>query len=824
MADEIDKFVLEYRVQTGDSVRRLEDLNDKVEELSEKSQKAADDLTQVGSGADKNLDAAGKAVDDLEKKVDKLDDTEKRATKTQEKSRQVRKGLIDRMREFGKENKKLVGSAKEFSKGATDEFAKVVPGVDGVSTAVRALGAEFTVATLAVSALAIGIKSVFDMRAQYNEQRLEGIKNGVSGIRMEEYQRKFVRNSNGRVTRGMTAEEVGKFSSALSEAYADPTRTGDAARRFRMLGIDVGARGQGVTPTNTALTRLAGRFQGMSAADTQGVAKAIGMNPDFALTLRQLGPSIGKITEMTQAEIDQRQKAEEKLTKFNDSMSTLTENFKEAGNALGEKLLPSLQKVVDLAVKLSAQLPQAGHATVKAIDKTTHAATYGQIDATRDILKGDPSALLGKKGSGLGVAGYFLDWFKDWQAESKKKADQQKAADEKKKADDAKAAAAKKEAEEKNQKTQTATTAKQAQTVAKDADSRNKTVDQLDAQNQSAQQSASAFSEAINLFNGAVTTFANAIDERQAWAAWAGEMGFASGLSTNPAAATSATGSNMRKATTLFDPIFAEAAQKLGLEKYGITAMDLKKQAWVESKLDPNAVSNKGAIGIGQILPENYKRLGITDPRDPRQSIFGMATMMRENMKKFGNYQTALMAYHGGWNQSAWGPKTRAYPELVQGAAPSAGGTGVSIGSVRLRQVQSNLAAQLGVPAEQVMQGRVSKGDLAWKVGQMEAGVQNNILAQQAQLGNMLITPRERARVLQDIRQQQIGLSSLQGYGGVAAGIGQQGPQQITIGERAIQLNILGSGNPQQTADAVFGRLHEGLADIVSQNSNGLHN
>lgn len=824
MADEIDKFVLEYKVNLGDSEKRLEQFDATINKVDTSGKRTAKNLENFGNFRRRGTTAAGKEMDDFRKKVERVNKAQKEEQKTAEASDKVKRNLgqkiKDRIRDFTKSNEKAIDTTKEFGRGATEEFAKVVPGVDAVTQAVRAMGAEFAVASLAIGAIAVGIKAVMDMREQYNKQRLQGMEVGVSGLRMEEYQRKFVRNSEGRVSRSVAADEIKRFAGDLYSAYADPSRTGEQARRFRLLGVDVGARGAGVTPVNTALTQLAARFQKMSAADVQGVAKSIGMNQDFALTLRKLGPSIGKVTELTQAEIDQREKAEQNLVKFNDSMAQLTENFKQAENALGEKLLPALTKVVDLAVELSKHIGPAQHKVANTAANASDLATTGVTKALKTIATGGPT------NGGLGMAGYIIDWFADWQAESKKKAEEQKAQKAKEEADKKARDDKNRQSNDKNNKAQAEATKTQAQTAKEDKDSRSKTIDQLDDQNRSAQQSASAFSEAINLFNGAVTTFANAIDEKQAWAAWAGEMGFASGLSTSPAAANSATSGNMRKATTLYDSTFDEAAKKFGLEKYGLTGLDLKRQAWVESKLDPNAVSNQGAIGIGQILPSNYKRLGITDPRDPTQSIMGMARMMQENMKKFGDYRTALMAYHGGWDQSAWGPKTRAYPDLVRGAAPSMsdGTRGVSIGSVRLRQVQSNIAGQLGLPADQVMQGLASKGDIAWKLKQMEAGVQNSIYSDESQLGNMLITPRERARLMQNIRQQQIGLSSLQGYGGVAAGIGQDAPQQITIGERAIQINVLGSGNPEQTADAVFGRLHSGIAELSSQTSNGLKN
>lgn len=73
-----------------------------------------------------------------------------------------------------------------------------------------------------------------------------------------------------------------------------------------------------------------------------------------------------------------------------------------------------------------------------------------------------------------------------------------------------------------------------------------------------------------------------------------------------------------------------------------------KAMVSAESNGNPNAVSNKGARGLMQIIPMNYKSLGITDPHDPEQSIKGGITMHQRLTKQFGDPYLALAAYNWG--------------------------------------------------------------------------------------------------------------------------------------------------------------------------------
>lgn len=94
-------------------------------------------------------------------------------------------------------------------------------------------------------------------------------------------------------------------------------------------------------------------------------------------------------------------------------------------------------------------------------------------------------------------------------------------------------------------------------------------------------------------------------------------------------------------------PWAAEIAQAAA--RYRLPAALIRAVMQVESGGNPQVVSNKGAVGLMQLLPATATALGVEDVHDPGQNILGGARFLRVLANKFeGDLVKVLSAYHAG--------------------------------------------------------------------------------------------------------------------------------------------------------------------------------
>jgi soluble lytic murein transglycosylase len=98
------------------------------------------------------------------------------------------------------------------------------------------------------------------------------------------------------------------------------------------------------------------------------------------------------------------------------------------------------------------------------------------------------------------------------------------------------------------------------------------------------------------------------------------------------------------QATDKYDKLISNASKE-----FNVDSRLLKAMIKAESDFDPRAISTKGAMGLMQIMPENFKMLNIENPFDPWQNIRAGAQYFKKLYKRFnGKLALSLAAYNAG--------------------------------------------------------------------------------------------------------------------------------------------------------------------------------
>ncbi len=84
-------------------------------------------------------------------------------------------------------------------------------------------------------------------------------------------------------------------------------------------------------------------------------------------------------------------------------------------------------------------------------------------------------------------------------------------------------------------------------------------------------------------------------------------------------------------------------------QKFKLDRALLKAVIKVESDFNPLVVSSKGAQGLMQLMPETAQEIGVSNPFDPSDSIYGGSLYLRKMLDSFDlNLDYALAAYNAG--------------------------------------------------------------------------------------------------------------------------------------------------------------------------------
>ena len=84
-------------------------------------------------------------------------------------------------------------------------------------------------------------------------------------------------------------------------------------------------------------------------------------------------------------------------------------------------------------------------------------------------------------------------------------------------------------------------------------------------------------------------------------------------------------------------------------EQFGIEANLIKAVIRAESSFDPDAISESGAQGLMQLMPDTANDMKVDDPFDPEENIFGGTRYLSLLLQRFNqDKRLAIAAYNVG--------------------------------------------------------------------------------------------------------------------------------------------------------------------------------
>lgn len=203
-----------------------------------------------------------------------------------------------------------------------------------------------------------------------------------------------------------------------------------------------------------------------------------------------------------------------------------------------------------------------------------------------------------------------------------------------------------------------------------------------------------------------------------------------------------------------------------GLErKYGLPANLLAAIEMQESRGNPHAVSNVGAKGAFQIMPDTARAYKV-NVNDIRSSAVGAAKLMADLLKQFnGDLRKALTAYHSGSGnvmRGRIGPVGRSYAPSVLGYKANLDGTGDSGGILQVgSKSSSSSSTKVNKKGETETTYNSASTDKSFTFNTQAVTLNNESDGQYAQMGLSLTKGQEASvanhlKMVDEIRNTQV--------------------------------------------------------------------
>lgn len=115
-----------------------------------------------------------------------------------------------------------------------------------------------------------------------------------------------------------------------------------------------------------------------------------------------------------------------------------------------------------------------------------------------------------------------------------------------------------------------------------------------------------------------------------------------------------------------YEPVEARLERQYGLPRGIMAAIRTRGE-----RSNADQVSEDGARSVYQVIPQTragiLQQYGVDAYATPEASARAAALVLRDSFRRTGDWNQAVLEYHGGTNPQNWGPRTRAYGQRVRG-------------------------------------------------------------------------------------------------------------------------------------------------------------
>jgi len=145
-----------------------------------------------------------------------------------------------------------------------------------------------------------------------------------------------------------------------------------------------------------------------------------------------------------------------------------------------------------------------------------------------------------------------------------------------------------------------------------------------------------------------------------------------------------------------FDDLIDEHASRSGVRRDLVRAV-----IQVESAFNPRALSNKGAMGLMQLMPATARQFGVRNAFDPAENVRGGVAYLRQLLDRYdGDERLALAAYNAGPTAGdSHGQTVPPYKETRSYVSRIKGLAGASTASTSRRAPAADSASEQPTPA-----------------------------------------------------------------------------------------------------------------------------